>query len=209
MGNSMHAVVRVDKVFGYGDEDLPDHGWGCVYRCVQTIRSVFDLAHVSVPDMYKACHGHELNTDDGRAGVMRWIEPPDIKKHSLMAVNLKLFGTSLGSSGRCLLYTPFPSTPKTFLNRFPQRSKLSDFDEHRTSPEDFLRFMVDTLRDGRPLVVDDKISSFVVWGITRDMVRFGDPHLTNVDERKKKTMPVREFLRKAWMVYEPCGAFCA
>ena len=123
-----------------------------------------------------------------------------------MSVGTGLYGTVTDDCGRCLLYTPPSTKVQSFLQRYPQRSKLPDFDERLLRPKDLVDFVRDTIESGRPLIVDDKVCSYVVWGIGAGKVRLGDPHVLEPTIRTHRSLDIKEFVRKPWMIYEPSVA---
>ena len=209
--------LKITKWFKYGDGAVRDHGWGCVYRNVQTVRAFNDLPHIDILTIVRRCRplacSHEKTRPcDKTADAKRksclgmdasavvnlidlWIEPPDIKRYKLLPVE----------NARAVLFCPDHVKLESFLRRAPRLSKLEDFDEVTCNKERWFELLrTATTVAKQPVVIDDKCMSFLFYGADADSALVVDPHQTNT-AKGLSMLPLHTLFNKPWMAlfYEP------
>ncbi|MDC0366903.1 hypothetical protein OAM67_00580 [bacterium] len=188
-----NVELVLPNIFGYGDQGVDDHGWGCVYRCVQTVQRYWHKRVMTVPQMRTLSikHGGKPTADSNlknKSITSLWIEPPCIRKCYL-----------LPKTGRVVLFCP--GDPTQFLQKSPIISNLTDFDCILRTKEEWWTFLGDRLRTQKsPVIIDDKVCSYVVYGFDQDDVLIGDPHFPDRELRRRK-ISLHLLLNKPWMAY--------
>ena len=161
----------------YGCDGFQDTGWGCVYRCVQTILRALDLNVPSLPGMMK-----QLNVPHTPADPTRmWIEPSDAQ--TLIPVETEL-----------ALY--LQTDPGQRMRRMrPEQAQVRLKDD-----KDLLDYLKHALKEG-PVLVDDSIRSYV---LTEHIEGIGfalmDPHRTKHQMRLASYDWFTNDLSTLWMI---------
>jgi len=166
--------VDPKDIFRYGSQGVNDFGWGCVYRNVQTLRSLNDLPVPTIQEIQV-----EVGIDP--TGQQLWIEPVDVKPYLPWHDSLALYKTV------------------DDVQPYLLRTNKDDFDAVFTQPEDAETFLLRCLNDKKQRVLlDDSISSYILTGIVDNTYIYIDPH---VSEKNVRTMDKAQFYnRPLWMM---------
>jgi hypothetical protein len=199
-------VVALDRIYAYGCGGYHDAGFGCLYRCVQTLRHHYRLKFRSVQDMLLQVHDKnpiQVGRDvaAGRTQDL-WAEPSDARA-LLPELALTIFVYARG--GR--------SAAGRLLAANPARATLREYDQVVRDPYLLRTIVAMSLERNHPLIVDDKTSVYVVYGLTharappsasgRCTVLLADPHNPRA---RTFTMPFDAFASRQWMVGTCCPA---
>lgn len=161
------------NVYGYGDQGLDDSGWGCVYRNVQSLLSLFFETVPTLPQMREML-GIPFSTN---AREM-WIEP-DEAQQLLFKLVPEIRTTSV-------IYSPLGSTRTHAYAAERIYECLLDF--HRT-----------ICSSSFPVLVDNGRSSYLILACQRDGYLIADPHFLNQSKRVRQ-MAYEEFYKSdEWM----------
>ena len=211
--------LKIARWFKYGDGAVRDHGWGCVYRNVQTVRAFNDMKHVGIWEMVQRCRPKTVAVAKRNARAPRdktaeklqclgmgpasqvasltdlWIEPPDVKQCGLLPQE----------HTRTVLFSPNHTKLMSFLHRAPRLSTLEDFDEVTCSKEhwfDLLRTAVVVSK--QPVILDDKCFSYLFYGADADCALVVDPHQPNKAKGLQR-MSLHALFDRSWMAvfYSP------
>ena len=172
--------VDLSKVYHYGKNGVNDHGWGCVYRNIQTIQSLNNLPVTSIATMQK-----EIGIDSNKSGRDLWIEPVDARKYLPENKSLALF-TSINN-------------PESYM----LRTKLSDFDQIFEDKQKTKNFLLSCLENNRRVLIDDSISSYILTGIDIKVPStyfYIDPHVSNAVNSLKSMSEEEFFNHNLWMM---------
>ena len=197
-------MINLRKTYAYGDQTYRDHGFGCLYRCVQTLRHHYRLPFISVGKMIATIHGkNDFDViRDMKRGDMKslWIEPSDCK-------------TLLKQKNVCLfIYTWSFSSARRLLQQKPQRASVTSYDEIITNAE-WLRSVISvSLAEGHPLIVDNKTCAYVLHGLHEDpkadggyIVQLADPHMPAATGGcTPNIMSFGAFCKHQWMIATCC-----
>lgn len=178
--------VALGHIYGYGDDDCDDHGWGCVYRGIQTIRRANGLPHMTIKTMRARCG---LLKDPVESKCQLWIEPGDARKFKL----LPAFPTHVA-------YIPEGGKLAAFMQRGEQRTKKDEFDHVFTKAKDFAAYLHGAWEAGQPVLIDDKYASFVAHGFRQGHVLIADPHHA-LKEHRRRRIPEENFFKSGWIAY--------
>ena len=168
-----------EEAFRYRDprDMIEDSGWGCVWRNVQTVIASRGLQPPSVSFMMRWLGvGH--SPDSPRS---MWIEPQDAAK----------------------LLAPFVQlTPRlvSFLDPPTQSEDCAQLYERVDDGRQVLMRIVATLSLGVPVLIDDGIVSYCIFGHElmggENWWIIADPHVENT----RRKMAHRIFLDRPWMM---------
>lgn len=114
-------MTSLRKLYFYGCDDTQDHGWGCVYRCVQSVLSEFPDNVLSVPSIPDIARIIGKNIHDPVL-KNRWIEP-----HNTIPV-FERYGLTIDLYWYCIYdkYPPGVYTEITKLTNLPVPSIVDD-----------------------------------------------------------------------------------
>ena len=180
-------LIVLPRVAGYGDDNVFDYGWGCVYRGVQTLRYYWKMPFMSLPQMRALC-GTAAPPSSASVRSL-WIEPPDIRRCRLLP------------RGKLVLFAPPRVDVDAFLLKSPRRTTRKDFDVVTSDFDRWWRFLKATLDSDRsPVLLDDQVHSFVLYGYDKNFLYVADPHFADPKSRLRK-LPAQDLMRKTWMAF--------
>jgi hypothetical protein len=176
--------IALPRVAGYGDDGVSDFGWGCVYRNVQTLRAYWDMSFMGL-DTMRARLRLPRTASSNRA---MWIEPPDVRRGRLLP------------PGRLVLFVP-GGDYGAFLSKSPRGAVAGQFDVRTADKTEWWRFVADSLAKRKsPIVLDDQVSSYVLYGFDKNHLYLADPHFSDPSQRVRK-VPLGQLFAKPWMAY--------
>ena len=160
-----NQTILFEKVFAYGDQQVNDHGYGCVYRCVQTLRHYYQLKISHLFSYIQAVYALDdaiiQHYSDLGEKQKLWIEPPSVRK-LIPEKNVQVW-----------LFCPPSLRTDTFLSRIPQLSHRSDFDLEVRDQVTCQSLINASLTNKHPLIIDDKICSYVLCGESQKKTLLG------------------------------------
>ena len=176
--------MRALIVHHYGMGDIrDDHGWGCVYRCLQMLAST--LEGVPVPAMAALLRffGKWARYARRVRGPALWLEPPDVARFLRVAHRIHSIEW---------LYLPNPDAES--------RMRRYTSDHYRcqrrviTDPLQLLAVLAAHFEASHPhpFVIDNGVSAYILAGYTPQDARpihLVDPHVTRkVDATRRHTI---------------------
>lgn len=198
-GAATSAVAKRSKhSFAYGDESVADHGWGCVYRNIQTALHLASggSQHISMGEIAGECEG--IPSSPPASGSVRslWIEPIDgariLSKRGLVCRHYFLEAE------------PLPAAAPWNFTRTAAPPATERVGMGATSWLNMAAFLGKDERHS--IIIDDGIMSFIVIDATVDeagavSVLIADPHTP--DERQR-WYPVEAFFTRVarWAICE-------
>lgn len=156
-------LINVDStdIYRYGSQGVNDHGWGCTYRNVQTLRK---LKGLSVPTLSEI--QTQVGIDPRGRGTELWIEPIDAKQF-------------LPSYNELVLYKTVEDVTPHLL-----RTSVEDFNAVYRNANDAEAYLMSCLNNKQQRVLlDDSIRSFILTGIVDDTYILIDPHVSQDNVR--------------------------
>ncbi len=141
-------------LFYYGSDGFNDHGWGCVYRCLQSLLSRRGHPVPAIPDIMSHL-SVPLQRDNPRS---MWIEPKDVKTLVPERTQLVLYASDIASAQRRMMHTEW-----------------SDADVSFQDPDAWELHIRDALQNG-PVIMDDGIRSYLLLQPAGDGFLIMDPH---------------------------------
>ena len=159
--------------YQYGDDDVNDRGWGCVWRNLQTL-----LHHhrvFAVPTIHEIMARLGVRRSDRHRDM--WIEPLQCKQYLARyhGIPARLVGLNV-QPGRLL------------------RTRMGDFDATTTDPATMDRWIRNSTLPC--IIVDDAVSSYCIVGFDSDGdYVVADPHGTD--------RSLRTFRGRAWLAAQP------
>ena len=171
-------IILSKKIYYYCCDSINDKGWGCVYRCLQNVLKFLLKSSPSILELM-----NELNIKylPEYACTNMWIEPVDcvkiLKKYKYKS---KLVG-----------YNPYKKFP---ISRM-RRTKIKDFDNIFTD-DGIINYIQENL--WCPIIIDDGIMSYLIYGIDKKKIYILDPHIINPHPFREIT--IKYFLEKFWMM---------
>jgi len=167
--------VDPDDIYRYGSQGIDDHGWGCVYRNIQTIRKMSGMPVPSIEDIQRVS-----GIDPALSGKNLWIEPKQAMPFLPGYNTLNLYRTVQDVSPYLL------------------RTSISDFNHVFKTPAETESFLLETLKKNKRILLDDSIQSYILTGIVDDTFVYIDPH---VSKNNVRSMSRAEFFRRPlWMM---------
>ena len=191
--NSQLHQVHLKKIFAYGDNNFDDDGFGCLYRCVQTLRSFYGKPNVTVKSLMRRL---DKEPDYDAPLISMWAEPSDVP--ILIALDPKFPQVC-----HLVIFSKNLDDAKQILKRPPQRAIITDYDELIVDPESLWTFMDTSIVAGHPLIVDDKTCSYVVYGTYHDKTTnqkylcIVDPHRPDLRQRMYSWSA---FIKRQWLL---------
>lgn len=160
------SCSKTQMHFYHGNcDDVKDVGWGCAWRCIQTILKSFD-SEISLRDLYKIYHQEGIPTDGSKG---EWAEP-GIGKQAL-----EHFG--LGS-------------PKIVLYNGHTGSKLTPTSDEQISGFEALkaRLFAHFTHHNTPVMADNSCYAMLICGIRESgdhvVLEIADPHKNNASDSR-------------------------
>jgi len=144
-----------DRVFYYGCDGFNDFGWGCVYRCLQTLLHMRGHAVPSVPDIM-AHLSIPLNPQSHRS---MWIEPNDVRDLIPEHTELAIYA---------------PNTRVAAMRMV--RTSIHDAETVFASPDEWETHFRCALGHG-PIIMDDGVYSYLALKEARGGFLIIDPHV--------------------------------
>lgn len=168
--------INPNDIYHYGSQGINDHGWGCVYRNIQTICQMTGTTPVpSIQDIQKASG---INPD--LSGTDLWIEPKQAMPFLPGYNTLNLYRTV------------------TDVSPYLLRTSMTDFNHVFQTPAETEYFLLESLNNNKRVLLDDSIQSYILTGIVDDTFVFIDPH---VSQNNVRSMTRTEFFRRPlWMM---------
>ena len=148
-------TTHCDRVFYYGCDGFNDFGWGCVYRCLQTLLGIRRHAVPSVPDIM----AHLAIPLDRQNPRSMWIEPNDVR--GLIPERTEL-----------VIYAP----NERVATRRMTRTSMQDAEHLFASPCKWEMHFRRALSLG-PIVLDDGVYSYLALKAVRGGFLIMDPHV--------------------------------
>lgn len=187
----MRAGTVPERVYFYGCDGVDDWGWGCVYRCAQTLLAAMGRPVPSLDQMMDM-----IGIDPAAAGRDRWIEPKQVRD---------LVGTLRPRVALDLVgWIPSPAA----VSRM-RRTHLDDFDRIVGDWRYFHAAVVRHLRSDLPCVCDDGVIGLCVVAFEgpdpegpdgpegAGVYTLADPHAPRAPVR---TVSVSDFYRAPMMM---------
>tara|TARA_B110000008_G_C16952036_1_gene556705 strand:- start:155 stop:676 length:522 start_codon:yes stop_codon:yes gene_type:complete len=166
--------IDPSKIYHYGSQGINDHGWGCVYRNIQTLIALEST--LPVPSLQTI--QRELGIA-GSGGTSLWIEPVDAKRYLPWKQSL-------------VVYTRVPHPEISML-----RTTMDQVDHVVRDSAKCEEFLLSMLEKGQRVLIDDTIYSYILTGIVDNVYIYIDPH---VQQNHIKQMPREQFYnRDVWM----------
>jgi hypothetical protein len=206
--------VKLPIIYAYGDDDYEDVGFGCLYRCAQTLRAFYGLSHMLVPEMMQVLGMMPVASGVGRlhpsaparSGLRDvtevWAEPSDVAR--LLEADNPVPKSRLV---RLFVYSRDYRSAKRLLQRHPVRATMNAYDQLLTTEDWLWRVLCTTLTDGHPLVVDNKTYAYVVYGVVIDIAKgartvlLADPHAApDTNPSRTFTMDFYTMAKQQWMI---------
>lgn len=190
------------QVHHYGRGDITDdHGWGCVYRCLQMLISTLDAQRVPTMRYLMQFFGTWPLYQKGERSRRLWLEPPDAARYLWAVHGVRATQWLYAAPGRAapaaLRYAP------GYYRDTPQASVVSAWDA-------LLRVLRDHFAQSRcPVIIDNGTSAYILADVRIDQkdekndinpFLIVDPHVTSAKDAASWMPP--EFLRRAplWMM---------
>jgi hypothetical protein len=217
------TVLTLPKIFAYGDDGFHDFGFGCMYRCCQTLQGYYKIPVQTVPDMIRCRLQHNtaesasgtaerlLGATDKTPGETRalWAEPSDVPKLLYCPNEPGVKNIKRPLPIALLIYSRDLKSAKTLLARRPTHATVDEYDQVVTSAEWLWDVLQTSLDDGHPFIIDDKTNCYVLFGVresspgARRSVLLGDPHTPSSDVRCY-WVRFEDFCRTQWMLATAC-----
>ena len=167
--------VNPNDIYHYGSQGINDHGWGCVYRNIQTIRKLSGMSVPSIEDIQTAS-----GIDPALSGSDLWIEPKQAIPFLPGYNTLNLYRAV------------------TDVSPYLLRTSMTDFNHVFQTPAETESFLLKSLGNNKRVLLDDSIQSYILTGIVDDTFVFIDPH---VAQNNVRSMTRTEFFRRPlWMM---------
>ena len=172
-----------DKIYYYNCDGFDDSGWGCVYRCLQTLLENLDKDTPSVLEIMKLL---DMKYNPHDSLINMWIEPID-------CVNVLKNHYKIDSKLIC--YKPTISNEHDRMNRTTNKDFQQIFKN-----ESILFFIYDNLK--HPMIIDDGVYSYLLYGVDDHSIYIIDPHKKN--NNQKREFSIGRFLDNFWMIAYVC-----
>ena len=189
----MTTTAATPQPYHYGIDGFPDHGWGCVYRNLQTAVGALEWPVPSMPDLLRYFDKADLYAR-GVRGSDIWIEPPDAAQFLRDAAD--------DVDVEEWLYLRRPEHARRMLRYTPERP----YGVARTTadPGRMHRVLVEHFEaGGAPVIIDNGISSYALAGVDGEDYAILDPHVHD-GARAAQTRARRDFWRSPlWMMALP------
>jgi len=191
--NSQLHQVQLKKIFAYGDNNFGDVGFGCLYRCVQTLRSFYENPNVTVKSLMRRL---DKEPNDDAPLISMWAEPSDVP--ILIALDPRFPQVC-----HSVIFSKNADDAKQLLKRPPQRAFITDYDELIFDPKSLWTFIDTSIVAGHPLIADDKTCSYVVYGTYLDKTTdqkylcIIDPHRSDFRQRMYSWS---SFIKRQWLL---------
>ena len=172
-----------NKIYYYHCDGFDDRGWGCVYRCLQTL-----LSHMNkdVPTILEIMRLLDIKYDLRKSLINMWIEPIDC---------INVLKNTFKINSKLISYIPLLSNHNERMNR----TTMNDFQQIFKN-ESILFFIYNNLK--YPMIIDDGIYSYLLYGIDDHRIYIMDPHKTN--NNQKREISIGRFLDNFWMIAYVC-----
>ena len=174
-------------LYQYGDEGYNDHGFGCVYRNIQSIVSCLSLKDpsVTVPNIREMIREIKGPDFEKLPAVERWIEPIDACQY---------IKTKWGIDGENYMSIGYHGKPPVILTT---NKTIYEFSTYGSDE------MIDLIKEhfrksDVPVLIDDGTMSYLILGYSENMLQISDPHTS---ERKVYFWPEERFGHSGWMLY--------
>ena len=162
------------RIYGYGDQGIDDSGYGCVYRNLQSLMSLFTKSIPTIPELREL-----LGIPFSRNARRMWIEPPEAEE---------LF--------RALV----PHVPTKSVIYAKHKTPRFDLYPHRNiyrDPIDFHNFLCSS---PFPVLVDNGQSSYLVLACDQGRAYIiGDPHIRDSARRIRRITRRDFYSAPLWM----------
>ena len=178
-------ILTPPIVYGYGDQQMQDGGYGCTYRNIQTVLGSLGVGSTDMPSVLAlmAQAGKTYAPHDVQS---MWIEPIQAKR-LIAHYTGKTFQT-------CLYRTSIHEASKRMLRNIP-----SDYDVQTSDVSAFEAMVRAGLNKGTPVIVDDGIGSYLILGVLDEEYVIGDPHEYTPHKRVKTMQKATFYQKPMWM----------
>lgn len=190
-------------IYHYGDEDFNDRGYGCVYRNIQTLLSVFleqnPHDNRKVPGIvqllreFKGDDFQQLSVSD------RWIEPHAAGQYLQKKWNIggkDVMSIGIKGDRPCIM-----STDVSIYGEHVGSSAIRDERGITLLSSEALNELHTHFRfGGLPVLIDDGVMSYLIMGMDNAVLFIADPHMYT---REKRVWTDSEFLQRSWMMFIP------